>query len=265
MVDEKKAQRYPQTVENWGWEREHMRMVDAREASEIAGVPLDYEALYLPEAGVVSPRKLCGRYVEGVEVRLDKRPESLEVLRDNFDAVIVACGYNAGTYLDGLALGQVRGQVTQVRGHDLSSAVRCNLCYGGYFTPAFEDGVHVVGATFQRWLNHSDILEEDDRDNLNKLAAVVPGLVSGLEIVGQRASVRTTTKDHFPVVGRVDGLENVYVSCGHGSHGILSSLMGAQLLCDMICDAPRSLPRPTIEALSLSRFTQREQTSINRL
>lgn len=249
--NEQKAKRYAQTVKNWGWNEGEMRLVDTVEASEIAGIDLNYDALYLRRAGCVSPQKLCAAYMSGVDYHVNARIESLDEVEA--DVKVLACGVEALKFLSDLPLSPVRGQLTQVKASQHSADLRCNICYGGYFMPA-QDGVHTVGATFQPWLEHSDVIEQDDQDNIMKLAAVVPGLEQGLEVIDRRASVRASSKDHFPVVGAVPGLEGVYISSGHGSHGILSSLMAAHLLADMILGRPLCLGMHTVAALSPVRF-----------
>ena len=247
--DDKKAKRFAQTVKNWGWSEENMRMVNAVEASEIAGVDLERDALYLSQSGSVSPRKLCGAYMAGVEHQLNAEVQDLETL--DADVIILACGPAVKEFAPNLPIGSVRGQITEVKASELSRDVKCTICYGGYFSPAY-NGQHIVGSTFQRWLDHSDIIEQDDVDNLEKLAENVPNMAEGLEVIGHRASVRATSKDHFPIVGHLR--DNIYVSAAHGSHGLLSSLAAAHILSDMILERPYSLAQDTVDALDPHRF-----------
>ena len=85
-----------------------------------------------------------------------------------------------------------------------------------------------------------------------KLAEVIPAFPKSLIVVGQRAAVRTTSRDHFPVVGQLS--ENVYVSTAHGSHGILSSLLAAEILGAMIGGDEMPVSDDVISALSHERF-----------
>ena len=247
--DEKKEKRFAQTVKNWGWDKDHMRLVDHDEASEIAGVQIRQDALYLPQSGSVSPKKLCEAYMHDVDFHLNAPVENLDAI--DADVKILACGPAAHKFAPDLPLGKVRGQITEVSSTAASEKVKCTICYGGYFSPAM-NGTHIVGSSFQRWLDHSDIIEQDDQDNIQKLSDNIEGLAEGLDVKGHRASVRATSKDHFPIVGRLDS--GLYISAAHGSHGILSTLMAAQLLSDMILERPYCLPSDTIEALSPNRF-----------
>lgn len=253
VTDEKKERRFPKTVESWGWGAADMRMVCAREASDIAGIGIGRHCLYLPRSGFISPEKLCAAYARDIEVHLNSDVMAVSALKA--DAVILAAGMGCLSFFAPdmkIPLKAVRGQVTYVAPSDESKSLQCTLGYGGYMAPVHQ-GMHCVGSTFQPWLFHSDVLPEDDVDNIKKMQDNVPFLASGeYEILARRAAVRTTTKDHFPVIGRVEG--NVYISSGHGSHGILSSLLGAYVISDMILKQNEILSRDVYRALCPKRF-----------
>ncbi len=189
MTDEKRAKRFRQTIQNWNWPPEHMRILSASETSETARMELPFESLYLPDSGTVSPKKLCAAYARNVETHLNTKIENLADLKA--DAVILACGMGVKNFFPALPLQSVRGQITQVKATEATKNLKCNLCYGGYFSPA-ADGIHTLGATFQRWLDHAEIVEQDDADNIAGLAEISPVLARGLKTTRSRAAVRTT-------------------------------------------------------------------------
>lgn len=248
-----KAKRFPKTVESWGWSADEMRIVDAGEASKLAGISVDKDCLYLSRSGTVSPQKLCQAYVEGVDVRLNTPVDKL--CNMSGEAVILACGMGAIQFevAAHLPLKPVRGQLSYAKASDVSSDLRTALCYGGYISPPNGDGVHAIGATFQRWLEHSDVMAEDDIANFEGLKSEVELDLSDC-IYGNksRAAVRCSAKDHFPVVGQLG--EGVYISVGHGSHGILSSLLSAKILADMMLGGGDAVSTRVVDALSPARF-----------
>lgn len=248
-TDETREKRFRQAVKNWQWLESTMKFVDRVEATRLSGIDSKYDALYLPDSGTVSPKKLCEAYAKDVEVHFNSKVDDLSGLKA--DVVVLACGMGVKDFSD-IPLQSVRGQITQVSVSPLSEKLKCNLCYGGYISPAV-GGSHMVGATFQRWLTDSDLRDEDDQDNLLKLEKIVP-ITKGMKVIESRASLRTTSKDHFPVIGPLR--DNIYVSTAHGSHGILSSLVGAQLLADMILERPYSLPKNTLQKLKPARFAE---------
>ena len=253
FIDAEKEKRLRGADENGGWHKSHMHVMDARAASQRAGVGVGLSALCLPDSGTVSPSALCRAYADGVEVRLSAAPD-IEKLPAEFDAVILACGAAVREFCD-IPVHTVRGQVTCVKSTLASQPLRGNLCFGGYLSPQL-NGMHMLGATFQKWLDHSDVTDEDHKDNLARLRQYFPALADGMAVEGGRAALRTSSKDRFPVIGHI--ANNVYVSTAHGSHGIISALAAAHLIADMMTDAPRSLPRDTISALSPARFAARE-------
>jgi tRNA 5-methylaminomethyl-2-thiouridine biosynthesis bifunctional protein len=186
--------------------------------------------------------------VQDIEVNLKTYVPSLDVLWA--DAVVLACGLGVLGFYPMMPLKAVRGQVTMVKANTESAKLKTNLCYGGY-TSAPMNGVHMVGSTFQRWLAHTDLLQEDDADNLGKLSAHVPHFTE-LEVIGARAALRTTSADHFPIAGKIE--RNIYVSTAHGSHGILSSLMAAGVITDTILARKSSLGPDVLKSLSPDRF-----------
>jgi tRNA 5-methylaminomethyl-2-thiouridine biosynthesis bifunctional protein len=247
VPDEKKAKRFPKTVENWGWGENEMRMVSPQQASDIAGVEITKDCLYLPRSGIVSPRKLCVAYSQGVEVNLNTVIHDLSFIEA--DAIVLAAGMECLNFPEGmdLPLKAVRGQISYFRQTEVSSRLRCTLGYSGYIAPAI-GGVHCIGSTFQRWLSHTEIIPQDDTDNLEKMMTNIPSLKGEYNLTDCRAAVRTTAHDHFPVIGKLT--EGVFVSTAHGSHGILSSLMGAHIISNMILKNKEKTPDDVLAALN---------------
>jgi len=243
-----KEKRFRMLCGNWGWHEDHLRYLAPQEVSAQAGIVLDQDALFLPDSGQVSPRALCEAYAADADVRF----EAAENIDRQFDAVIVANGVAAKDFpaLSWLPLHTVRGQISAAAASAQSEKLACNICYGGYIGAPCH-GMHMVGSTFQKWLSDTDVKDEDHRDNLEKLAAAVPAL-GQLQVTGGRAALRTTSPDHFPVIGAAG--DNLYVSTAHGSHGILSTLAGAHLIADMMAERPYSLPRRSAAQLDGARF-----------
>lgn len=253
MNDEKKERRFPKTVKNWGWGEEGMRIVSAQEASEISGVQIPYDCLYLPQSGTVSPKKLCAQYSQGIEFHLNSPVSDIDTL--DGDVTVLANGMSCLSFSEAshLPLKAVRGQITYIKQSDKAAPLNTTIGYGGYMTPSI-NGLHCVGSTFQRWLDHSDLIEEDNKDNIDKMVKNLPELAGAYDVCGARAGVRTTSKDHFPVVGALD--ENLYISTAHGSHGILSSLLSAIILSEKIMSKHSIIPNGVYSALSSSRFLE---------
>ena len=251
ITNDKKAVQYNKMLQSWRWEEGDMCLVSAQEASDIAGVEVDYDCLHLPQSGKVSPKKLCHAYAQGVDVHLNTPIENLNDL--DGDVTVLACGVSSLAFesAQALPLSAVRGQVTYVRGQGALSNLKAILCYRGSVSPSV-DGVHSVGSTFQRWLDHADVLADDDVANLGFLFDAVPALKGVYTVEKSWAGLRTASRDYFPVVGQLS--EGVYISSAHGSHGLLSTLLSANTLSNTILKQEATVSNAVLSALSPQRF-----------
>jgi tRNA 5-methylaminomethyl-2-thiouridine biosynthesis bifunctional protein len=254
MHSERKIHRYSKTIASWqenGWSEDDIRFVNASEASEIAGVPIEHDGMYLARAGVVSPQRLCSRLIKGVEVKVNQWVEDASALIG--DATVLACGTKVTSFKEAahLSISPVRGQVTYIRESDASAKVRTTVNYGGHISPS-RGGVQYIGATFQPWLEHTKMLPEDDVINIRNLCERFPALAAEYKVVDSKAGVRTAARDHFPIIGQVS--DKVYVSTAHGSHGFVSSISSAIILAKKIVKNENVAPDDVIKTMSAERF-----------
>lgn len=188
-----------------------------------------------------------------------------------------------------LPLKRIRGQISALRATPSSRALRCVVCAEGYVAPARLDE-HTLGASFN--FQRDDLLPspEEHADNLALLQHISPSLhsrMAGTEAdpagLQGRVAFRSTTPDYLPLVGplvdaqafrhtyaalgkdarqRFDGaapwLAGLYVNAGHGSRGLISAPLAAELLAAWLEDEPLPLPRTVAEACHPSRFLLRE-------
>lgn len=256
ISNEDKDRRFSKLLENWHWHGDHIKRLSKEEASEAAGITLDHEALYLPDAGTICPHKLCAYYAKDIDVHFNHAVNDLNDIEA--DAYVLANGIGATKFVE-LPIHTVRGQVTIAKQNDALSNLKANICYGGYMT-AGVNGRHAIGSTFQKWLTHSDVLDEDDADNITRLKEAIPSLEDiDFNIDTSRAALRVSSKDRFPIAGRVPNEDNIYLSTAFGSHGIVGSLAAAYLIVDQMRGGVQSLPQTSVKALSLQRFIDRAE------
>lgn len=251
MTNERRIKRFRKTMASWDWSEDYMRLVSASEATEIAGIEVPSECLYLPRSGNISPKKICHEYARGVEVHLNHVVSDLDALEGGVSVLAcgVAClGFEVAARIP---LSTVRGQVSYIAQTEATKELKVALSYGGHFAPA-RDGVHCIGSTFQPWEEHCDLRDEDDLTNLEKLFSVFPNLEGNYNITDRRAAMRTTSRDHFPVIGQLSN--DVYISTAHGSYGILSSLISANILSDYVVNGGYGVSEEIAAVLSFTRF-----------
>jgi len=253
LSDERRVKRFHKTVKSWGWSEDEMCLVSPEEASKIAGIEIPDEALHMPKSGNISPKKLCHEYARGIEVHLNTKIEDLDVLEG--DAIILACGMGCLNFkeAENLPLKSVRGQVSYIKQTQQTKNLKVALSYSGHFAPAL-CGVHCLGSTFQPWLDHDELIEEDNLTNLEKLFGVLPYLRNDYQVMHSKAGVRTTSRDHFPVVGQLKGRDNLYISTAHGSYGIITTLLSAKIISDNIVEDKGLVLQSAVNTLNPYRF-----------
>jgi tRNA 5-methylaminomethyl-2-thiouridine biosynthesis bifunctional protein len=261
ITDPQKEKRFHGFINNWGWHPEHALLLDPHESSAVAGISLKHSSLYLPDAGMVSPKNLTEHLAKKSHLILydvlmiEKNENQWCINGQSFDALILTGGYDVLRFemTKHLPLQKIRGQITQVKVEPAYQNLKTNLSYGGYCSVSV-NGESIIGSTFQHWIDDDTLRSEDDVDNINKLTAISAELTHGLIVTGGRVSFRCAAKDRTPIIGSCDGFENVYASTAHGSHGILSALMGAELLASKIFNKGQILPDSLEKSLSPNRF-----------
>lgn len=252
ITDTDKRKRFESCFKTWRWDKAHMQLLSAAEASAVAGLSIPHDALYLPDSGLISPHEICREWSVGSGLQLNTRIKTVQLA--SYDTVILACASGVKQFMPWLPLQTVRGQILSADASPTTSNLKTNLCYSGYIG-ANQNGAHVIGSTFQKWRDDTEVRDEDNVDILARLYEAV-GIAPG-KIVSARAAMRCTAQDRFPVIGAVPDLPNVFVTTAHGSHGIISSLAGAHLIADLIEGNVLSLPEDSVHSLSPQRFRDR--------
>lgn len=203
--------------------------------------------------------------------------------------MVVAAGVDSAaiTGLEWLPVQAIRGQTTQLPSSAEFGKLRAALCHEGYIAPA-RSGVHCIGATFDLNDNDGALRPDDHRRNLETLTEAVPEWREALArlkpaALAGRVGFRCASPDYLPLAGpapnrprflkRFDGLRNnarrniplageylrgLYLSVGHGSRGLTSTPLTAELLASQICGEPPPLSRELIRALAPARFIIRD-------
>jgi tRNA 5-methylaminomethyl-2-thiouridine biosynthesis bifunctional protein len=181
----------------------------------------------------------------------------------------------------------VRGQVTLMPASEDSASLRCVICHDGYLPPV-RNGHHCIGATFDLNRSDTDTDTQGHVDNLAHLALHVPALAGHAatlqaSMLDGRAALRCTTPDYLPIVGPVADvpemrhrfaalarnaqalvaspgawLPGLYVNSGHGSRGLSSTPLCAELLAAYIDGTPFPLAPALRLDLHPARFLIRD-------
>jgi tRNA 5-methylaminomethyl-2-thiouridine biosynthesis bifunctional protein len=141
------------------------------------------------------------------------------------------------------------------------------VCAEGYIAPPHR-GQHTLGASFDFSNEDLSTTVADHVGNLQLLEDISPDLAERLgarnlpaQALQGRAAFRCTSPDYLPMVGpqaSCPWLEGLYVNSGHGSRGLITAPLSAELIAAWLCDEPLPLPRSVAEACHPNRFMLRE-------
>lgn len=179
----------------------------------------------------------------------------------------------------------IRGQVSRIKNKRLRSS-KAILCGEGYLCPA-SDRWHSFGATFDLDNNTPEVTLSDQAENISTLNKWLPNWLDNMiveEALAQdsfqnTAGLRCTTPDYIPIVGpapdysamietfaglRVGAnscnrefghyLPNLYVNIGHGSKGLYTTPISAELIKSYICNSASPISEEQRLMLSPARF-----------
>lgn len=266
------AARFAAIVEAQGHAPEFLRFVDAGEAHALAGCPVRGPGWWMPSGSWVSPgslaiallaragprvRRHIGRKVE----RLEREGADWRALSADGSVIaeapilVVASAFDAKRLLPEarLPLSRVRGQVTFLPPSP-ARTLDIIVSGSGYVAPLPEGG-HVAGATYQHDDEGEDVRAADHRENLERVARMLPGFADGVHPMGLEglAGTRTTVPDRLPIFGATAS-PGVWAATGLGSRGLLWGPIGAELIASRLEGEPCPLPRDLAGALSPRRF-----------
>lgn len=272
----------------------YARWVDADEASAMLGVRVALPGVFFPQGRCVDSTSLCAAQLAHNRVRLIESAQAVAVRRTGEQwgvelangrkltarRLVIANAMEAGRLLPSLAavLRPVAGQVLSLPATPASKTLRCTVYFGQYLTPAI-GGRHVLGATFHRDERAVTEVQRDTEELFDGLRGVFPDLAGGLETAGESepwSGVRCTTADHLPIIGQPQCIQDegdadpaerepgLYFSLAHGSRGMISSLLAAEVVTCQILGRAMPIERDLLDAIDPARFALRAQRRSSR-
>jgi glycine oxidase len=165
-------------------------------------------------------------------------------------AVVFATG--TPPEIDGLQLNVPAGRL---KGHILTTAP-APIRLGGGFAPIatqIDGGRLLAGGTVDTDDDEPDIHPEIVTRIVDELEAALPAL-RGIAVSHAWTCFRPTHPDSLPVIDRVPGLTNAWVTSGHFRHGILLAPATGQMLARWIGSGEQP---PEVVGLEAGRFSAR--------
>ena len=267
---------------------DYVQALDAAQASERCGLPLQHPAWFYPGGGWVQPAALARWFLQqagrattfrgGLAVQSLQLADGRWQLLDGSGSVIAeAATVVLANAFEALRLLQatdwpvqpVRGQISLCAASQLHLP-RLPVAGAGYLLPDI-DGQAVFGASSQPGDSEPAVREADHRFNLQRLAQLSPQKLPTPDSLQGRVGWRCVAADRLPLVGAVpeqmtkgaERLDEVprrpglHVFSALGSRGIAWSVLGAQVLAAQISGAPLPLEASLVNALDPARFALR--------
>lgn len=266
----------------------YVQALDADQASERCGLPLQHPAWFYPGGGWVQPVALARWFLQqagsattfrgGLSVQSLCAGHGRWQLLDASGSVIAEAGTVVlANAFDALRLLQaqhwpvqaVRGQVSLSAASQLRLP-RLPVAGAGYLLPDI-DGLAVFGASTQPGDTDPAVREADHVFNLQRLARLCPQPLPAPGQLQGRVGWRCVAADRLPLVGaipdeagaageRLDEIPRqpgLFLFSALGSRGIAWATLGAQVLAARISGAPVPLEVSLVDALDPARFALR--------
>lgn len=255
-----------------------------RFAKLLADPPLPLEDLEAISGGgllhkralILRPRQLVTGLLEGADLRLGGAPRvdlaALSVDRQGFDAIVLASGMALRSLFPDLDLTGRQGQVEHLIG---AAPAAASALASGTYAIALETE-RLWGATFEPAGpgDSASVSDAARTENLEGLEALRPWWVHETRrgAAVSRASVRATTPDRLPLIGRAPDaagiislwgkkavpddwpvLPGVWLAGGYGSRGFTWAPWAAGLVTAGLLGAPVPADLPSLRAVSPDR------------
>lgn len=292
------------TIAANGLPESFQQYLPATAAGALIGWPIERGGWWFPQAGWGVPPSLCEANLAAGKDRISTAfgpgaritgfrataggwallgPDG-QVL-DEAPILILANGTGSRPLIEGslhtrwLPLRPARGQTTHLP-EGLLPALDTVICGGSYLTPAVE-GVQVCGASFLVDDEDSTLRPGEHRENLEKLAARLPGYLGPLDpgrfaaTAPGRVGFRPVAPDRLPLIGQIPVWQGdapttspgalhalprhpgLFLINGFGARGFVWSALAGELLTSQICGDPLPLCRDQVDALDPARFLVR--------
>lgn len=233
-TDEAKTKRLKAFYERGDWLEPHMQWSE--------------KGLLYQDTGMVNTASLVKALLQDADIRFNA-----EMAVDG--PTVLACGWGLHDLpiATELPLQPVRGQVTytQINNFHLEKPIM----FGHYVAP-LADGSFCMGASFNQ--NDDDPVprSQDDSENIEAAATTLSIPIENIAVTGHWSSIRTASRDRFPIVGKLPDADSIYVSGALGSHGIQFGLLHGEIIACLLTGAPLPIGRDALQSLSVSRFYQ---------
>jgi tRNA 5-methylaminomethyl-2-thiouridine biosynthesis bifunctional protein len=291
-----KEQKAQQSLDIWlSFYPELGELITVERASILTGINMSSGGLYIPYSGWIDSPGLCRHLLEHDRISLRTQMTVSELLHEDgmwrvgdhsAPVLVLANGNKINQFKETqhIPIKPIRGQMTSISSSAESEPLKIPLCAEGHVLPA-NNGMHLLGATYDQGVSDALIKPDDDVLNLEKLGHGSEGACWDKTVQGHWSGVRASTPDYLPVIGPIAqaesftrvyaGLESnskrwipqeasyypgLYACAGFGSRGLTTVPLAVEWLCGLINQELSAAPRRLVQALAPARFLRRDIT-----
>jgi tRNA 5-methylaminomethyl-2-thiouridine biosynthesis bifunctional protein len=272
-------------------ENQYAELIDAKAASEIAGIALKTSGLHFPQAGWVKPQALCEAIcshalitkMTSTEVlAIEKTAMQWQVNHTLAADIVVICNANdiqQFAQYKSAKIRPVRGQINLFAENTRSKSIKAIICSDHFVSPAVA-GEHAIGTTYAPNDLNPNVCEKDTRANLNALNKISPEIANNIDeksLLG-RVAWRSQTIDYMPLAGQLldekllrekpprynanpadlPWLGGLYVNAGHGSKGMITAPICGEMIARLATQKTLPITSELASKMNPSRFLLRE-------
>ncbi|MBR8465637.1 bifunctional tRNA (5-methylaminomethyl-2-thiouridine)(34)-methyltransferase MnmD/FAD-dependent 5-carboxymethylaminomethyl-2-thiouridine(34) oxidoreductase MnmC [Campylobacter sp. faydin G-140] len=268
----------------------HWLQIQANEVLKFDANAKPYPAMFIKNGATVQPHKLCKSLARNFNILLNHQYKSHHHLKNGqisvkfkaqksikTDILIFATGSESIKIFKNLPISSVRGQVTHIKpllNNDTPLSAK------GYICPAI-NGTQIIGATYARNEYYDEPRDADNNENLSSVSEFLQG--EKPQIMGAKVGYRSYSSDRFPIIGALHDETayrqiyknlfwnkhkndnalaiyepNVFVNIAHGSRGLSTAILGAELISDLILKRPLCIEKSLFDELHSARFLVRQ-------
>lgn len=177
-----------------------------------------------------------------------------------------------------LPISSIRGQITEVSSSIKSRVLKHAISFDAYVTPDY-DGIHYLGASYSLHENTENLLEDDQNENFSRLEKMALGIFDRPSELSGRVGFRAVSIDRVPIVGAMPDeqafkqlykdlhhgrpaehyksgqyLPGFYVSAAHGSKGMCSCFLSAEIIASIAENSPLPVTKEVADSMNPARF-----------
>lgn len=263
-------------AENLGMDPLVAQWLSKEAAEDKVGMNVPSGGLWYAKGTWVKPILLCAQLLthDAIEVVCNMEAISLkqsdngwcvhmsdQTLRADNVIMCNATDANAFEQIQHLPLMWNRGQWSLLPKESVVTTIKAIICHEGVVIPQ-DEGDYIIGSTYNRGDVDITLRKQDHDTNIEQLRTYLPEFLHNGDVNIQtgRVGLRSESKDRMPLIGPVtnkagDAYTGLYCSVGHGSRGLLSAPLGAEVLASMISATAFPVPRAVLGMLEPRRFS----------